>query len=77
MESYRKQNKCWHEVVKSWSKNGNFYWVDAFITPLYDDTKAKGYQSVSLSLSYQHKTQDQNVYNNIKHGKNFKPVLLR
>ncbi|EAS63340.1 putative aerotaxis sensory transducer [Photobacterium leiognathi lrivu.4.1] len=64
-----KQNKCWRGAVKNRCKNGDFYWVDAFITPLYDNDKVNGYQSVRLSLSNQHKIQAQNVYSKIKYGK--------
>ena len=36
----------WRGVVKNRSKDGGYYWVDAYVTPLYQDGTIVGYQSV-------------------------------
>jgi len=41
-----KQGKPWMGIVKNRCKNGNFYWVDAYVTPIYEGKEIIGYQSV-------------------------------
>ncbi len=41
-----KQNKPWIGVVKNRCKNGDHYWVDAFVSPIYENGQVTGYQSV-------------------------------
>lgn len=41
-----KQGKPWIGAVKNRSKNGDHYWVDAYVTPIFDKGEVIGYQSV-------------------------------
>ncbi len=42
-----KSNNSWMGLVKNTTKNGNFYWVSAFVTPITDDqNNITEYQSV-------------------------------
>ncbi len=41
-----KRNEPWLGVVKNRRKNGDHYWVNAFVAPLYRDGKVVAYQSV-------------------------------
>ncbi|OUM36409.1 chemotaxis protein [Pseudomonas sp. 1239] len=41
-----KQGKPWMGVVKNRSKNGDFYWVSAYVTAIYEDGRISGYESV-------------------------------
>ncbi|CUB05806.1 methyl-accepting chemotaxis protein [Marinomonas fungiae] len=41
-----KAGKAWMGLVKNRSKNGDFYWVDAYVMPMYRDGKVIGYESV-------------------------------
>ena len=43
-----KQGKAWRGIVKNKTKSGGFYWVDAYVTPIYDNGKVSGYQSVRV-----------------------------
>lgn len=43
-----KQGKPWMGIVKNRCKNGDYYWVDAFVTPIMDGNTVTGYQSVRL-----------------------------
>ncbi|ANJ66138.1 hypothetical protein A9404_00990 [Halothiobacillus diazotrophicus] len=36
----------WRQLVKNRCKNGDHYWVDAFVTPVYEQDQLVGYQSV-------------------------------
>lgn len=41
-----KAGKAWMGLVKNRSKNGDFYWVDAYVMPMYRDGQVVGYESV-------------------------------
>ncbi|TCS40213.1 methyl-accepting chemotaxis protein [Reinekea marinisedimentorum] len=41
-----KADKPWQGMVKNRCKNGDFYWVDAYVTPVFENGKKVGYQSV-------------------------------
>jgi len=41
-----KTNESWKGIVKNRTKNGDFYWVEAHVTPIFEDGKKIGYMSV-------------------------------
>lgn len=41
-----KSGKAWRGLVKNRCKNGDFYWVEAFVTPRTENGQTKGYISV-------------------------------
>ncbi|MBK1642318.1 chemotaxis protein [Chromatium okenii] len=41
-----KQGRPWRKLVKNRCKNGDYYWVDAYVTPVYEGDTLIGYQSV-------------------------------
>ncbi|QFI55223.1 methyl-accepting chemotaxis protein [Aeromonas simiae] len=41
-----KAGQAWRGVVKNRCKDGRYYWVDAYVTPIYEHGKICGYQSV-------------------------------
>jgi aerotaxis receptor len=43
-----KRGKSWRGIVKNRCKNGDHYWVDAYVTPVYDGQQLMGYQSVRV-----------------------------
>jgi aerotaxis receptor len=43
---HNKAQKPWMGMVKNRCKNGDHYWVDAFVTPIFENGTAVGYQSV-------------------------------
>ncbi|ELK2034622.1 PAS domain-containing protein [Vibrio vulnificus] len=43
-----KQGKAWRGIVKNRTKSGGFYWVDAYVTPIYENGVMSGYQSVRV-----------------------------
>ncbi len=43
-----KQQKPWLGLVKNRSKNGNYYWVEAYVTPVLENDKIVGYESVRV-----------------------------
>ena len=46
MWQHLKAGKPWMGLVKNRSKNGDYYWVDAYITPVTEQGKVVGYESV-------------------------------
>lgn len=48
MWEHLKQGKAWMGHVKNRCKNGDFYWVDAYVTPISEHGKVVGYESVRV-----------------------------
>jgi len=46
-----KAGKSWNKLVKNRCKNGDHYWVEAYVTPVYDHENIIGYQSVRTKPS--------------------------
>src|SRR5690606_15657354 len=42
------QGRPWMGMIKNKSKNGDYYWVDAYVTPVMVDGRIDGYQSVRV-----------------------------
>ena len=64
-----KKGDSWRGMVKNRSKNGGFYWVDAYVTPLYENNKVVGYQSVRTKPSESQKQKAQRLYDDLNSGK--------
>ena len=41
-----KQGQPWRGMVKNRCQDGRYYWVDAYVTPIFEQGKISGYQSV-------------------------------
>ncbi|MBO9490322.1 methyl-accepting chemotaxis protein [Endozoicomonas sp. G2_1] len=63
-----KRGDSWRGMVKNRCKNGDYYWVDAFVTPLYQDDQIVGYQSVRRCPSLAQKQQAQALYDQLNQG---------
>lgn len=64
-----KQGKPWMGVVKNRSKNGDFYWVSAYVTPIYEAGKVAGYESVRSLPSRDQVRRAQALYARLHAGK--------
>lgn len=64
-----KDGKSWIGVVKNRSKNGDFYWVEAFISPLFKDEVLIGYQSVRKKPKKEDITRAEIIYKRVNEGK--------
>jgi len=60
-----KAGKSWRGAVKNRCKDGRYYWVDAFVTPVFKNGELTGYQSVRAVLPQQTKQRAENLYANI------------
>lgn len=50
MWAHLKARQPWRGAVKNRCKDGRYYWVDAFVTPIYEQGELAGYQSVRRQL---------------------------
>ena len=64
-----KQGESWRGMVKNRCKNGDFYWVDAYVTPLLNDGVVVGYQSVRACPSADMKQKAAVLYQKISKNK--------
>lgn len=62
-------NRSWRGMVKNRCKDGRYYWVDAFITPLYQQQQLVGYQSVRRAPSKNLINRAEQCYQQITSGK--------
>ena len=46
-----KQGKPWMGIVKNRCKNGDHYWVNAYVTPILENNQVVGYESVRVKPS--------------------------
>jgi len=70
-----KQGKPWLGMVKNRCKNGDFYWVDAYVTPVMSKGEVTGYQSVRLAPLESHVDKATTLYAKIKAGGYSKPFM--
>lgn len=73
MWSYLKAGQPWMGLVKNRCKNGDFYWVNAYITPVTEEGKVIGYESVRSLPSRADVKRAEVVYAALR--KNKKPAL--
>ncbi len=72
-----KRGKSWRGMVKNRCKNGDYYWVDAFVTPLFENDKIVGYQSVRHCPSRKDVESAEQLYKKINQGKSPFPLHER
>ena len=76
MWTHLRQKKSWMGPVKNRCKNGDHYWVNAFVTPIQDASgKVVEYQSVRTAPDDAVKQRSERVYEEMQSGKT--PRALR
>jgi aerotaxis receptor len=70
-----KQGKPWMGIVKNRSKNGDFYWVSAYVTPVYENGRVVGYESVRSLPNDAQKRRAEKLYARLREGKPAVPKL--
>ena len=63
-----KANKPWRGVVKNRAKNGDHYWVEAFVTPYHEHGRLVGYQSIRTAPSRKQVSDAETLYRALKSG---------
>ncbi len=75
MWHYLKAGKPWMGLVKNRCKNGDFYWVNAYVTPVTQNGKVIGYESVRSCPSRQDVERAAKLYRDINAGKTKRAAL--
>lgn len=68
MWGYLKAGKSWMGVVKNRCKNGEFYWVSAYVTPILDEGKLTGFESVRVKPTAEQVAQATALYARLRAG---------
>jgi aerotaxis receptor len=69
-----KKGQPWMGLVKNRCKNGDHYWVSAYVTPIIHDGKPAGFESVRVKTSDERKIRAMTIYQRINQGKRPVPV---
>ncbi|QBL09660.1 PAS domain S-box protein [Rheinheimera sp. D18] len=75
MWSYIKAGKPWMGMVKNRRKNGDYYWVDAYVTPVTERGKVVGYESVRSCPTREDVARAEALYANINAGKKTSAII--
>jgi methyl-accepting chemotaxis protein/aerotaxis receptor len=77
MWSTLKSGRSWMGLVKNRCKNGDHYWVSAFVTPIKKNGKIVEYQSVRTKPETEHVAAAEKAYAKLRDGKALagKPLL--
>lgn len=60
-----KTGKPWMGLVKNRSKDGGFYWVDAYVTPVYENGTCIGYESVRVRPRQADRSRAEQLYKSL------------
>lgn len=74
MWQYLKAGKAWMGLVKNRCKNGDFYWVHAYVTPISEQGKVIGYESVRVAPARDLVRHATALYQQLKAGQAGKPM---
>ncbi|TBU71999.1 chemotaxis protein [Pseudomonas daroniae] len=69
MWSTLKNGRPWMGIVKNRCKNGDHYWVNAYVVPVLDDGKVTGYESVRSKPTAEQVQRAQALYGRLNAGK--------
>ncbi|GGW61542.1 methyl-accepting chemotaxis protein [Alishewanella tabrizica] len=69
MWDHLKAGKPWMGLVKNRCKNGDYYWVDAYVTPVSQNGRMVGYESVRSCPAREDVARATALYAKIKNGK--------
>lgn len=73
MWSYLKAGKSWMGIVKNRCKNGDYYWVSAYVTPILEGGRITGYESVRVKPTREQINRAEALYKRLRAGKNAIP----
>lgn len=65
MWEHLKKGEPWMGLVKNRCKNGDFYWVNAYVTPISDRGQVVGYESVRSCPTAEQKQRAERLYQRI------------
>jgi aerotaxis receptor len=69
MWSTLKQGLPWMGIVKNRCKNGDHYWVNAYVTPIFDNKQVIGFESVRIKPTAEQIRRAEALYQRLNSGK--------
>ncbi|BAU73567.1 methyl-accepting chemotaxis protein [Metapseudomonas furukawaii] len=69
MWSTLKQGRPWMGIVKNRCKNGDHYWVNAYVTPIFEGSQIVGYESVRIKPTAEQVRRAEALYKRLNAGK--------
>lgn len=63
-----RSGKPWMGIVKNRTKNGGYYWVNAYVAPVYENGKIHEYQSVRRQATPEQIKAAEEIYQGINQG---------
>jgi len=72
-----KAGRSWMGIVKNRCKNGDHYWVDAYVTPLKEQGNIIGYESVRTQPRRDQIQRAEQVYARLNRGQSAVPLLSK
>jgi aerotaxis receptor len=76
MWSVIESGQPWMGLVKNRCKNGDHYWVSAYVTPIFEEGEIVGYESVRSKPTDDGIRRAEKVYARIRKNQTFVPFLL-
>ena len=73
MWSTLKQGLPWMGIIKNRCQNGDHYWVNAYVTPIFDNRTVVGYESVRIKPTAEQVRRAQALYLRLNNGKSAVP----
>ena len=64
-----KQGQPWMGIVKNRCKSGDHYWVNAYVTPIFDNNQVVGFESVRVKPTAEQIRRAEALYQRINQGK--------
>ncbi|MCO5786857.1 chemotaxis protein [Pseudomonas sp. G11-1] len=68
MWSYLKSGKSWMGIIKNRCHNGDYYWVNAYVTPILENGKITGYESVRVKPEPEQVRRAAALYQRMRNG---------
>ena len=75
MWSTLRQGLPWMGIIKNRCKNGDYYWVNAYVTPIFENNQVVGYESVRIKPTAEQIRRAQALYQRLNQGKAAVPQL--
>lgn len=69
-----KSGRPWMGIVKNRSKNGDHYWVNAYVTPMTENNQVVGYESVRVKPTAEQVRRAEALYARVNAGKSAVPA---
>ena len=73
MWSTLKKGSPWMGIVKNRCKNGDHYWVNAYVTPVFENERVVGYESVRVKPTAEQIRRAEALYLRLNRGKSAVP----